>query len=230
MPVEVKGALAARKALKQFSPELLKESNKELAALLRQVTSVAKGFVPSVSPLSGWANEVGKWESRAFDVSSIKRGITYSTSPSKPNKRGFRTLAAIYNKSAAGAIYETAGRKNPSGQQAARRVTGWTGGAHGKGSIGQVWETGREINGSANPNAGRQFIDAINATGKLVDIQDPHLAGRRTRKTRGRLIFRAWQQEGKRLNPLIIKSIENTKNRVIQVQNASMTKVEWKSK
>lgn len=222
MPVEVKGVVAARKALKQVSPELLKESNQELAKLLRQVTSVAKGFVPGVSPLSGWANPVGKWETRAFDASTIKRGITYSTSPSKPNKRGFRTLAAVYNKSAEGAIYETAGRKNPNGQAPARRV---------KNVLGQrVWESGKGISGSANPNAGRQFIDAINQTGQLVDIQDPHLAGRRTRKTRGRLIFRAWKQEGARLNPLIIKALETTVSRVIQTQNKSATKTEWKSK
>jgi hypothetical protein len=37
-------------------------------------------------------------------------------SPSKPNKNGFVALARILNKSAAGAIYETAGRKNPKGQ------------------------------------------------------------------------------------------------------------------
>ena len=30
------------------------------------------------------------------------------------NRRGFRSIAAIFNKTAAGAIYETAGRKTPS--------------------------------------------------------------------------------------------------------------------
>jgi hypothetical protein len=37
--------------------------------------------------------------------------VGYKTSPSKPNRRGFRSLARVFNKSAAGAIYETMGRK-----------------------------------------------------------------------------------------------------------------------
>ena len=41
------------------------------------------------------------------------KGVTYKTSPSKANRRGFRSLASIFNKTAAGAIYETAGRKTP---------------------------------------------------------------------------------------------------------------------
>jgi hypothetical protein len=48
-----------------------------------------------------------------YSATVAKRGITYKTTPSKPNRRGFRSLARIMNKSAAGAIYETAGRKNP---------------------------------------------------------------------------------------------------------------------
>jgi hypothetical protein len=43
----------------------------------------------------------------------VKAGIGYKTTPSKPNRRGFRSLARLFNKTAAGAIYETAGRKTP---------------------------------------------------------------------------------------------------------------------
>jgi hypothetical protein len=43
----------------------------------------------------------------------VKRGIGYKTSPSKPDRRGFRSLARLFNKTAAGAIYEIAGRVNP---------------------------------------------------------------------------------------------------------------------
>lgn len=42
-----------------------------------------------------------------------KRGIGYKTTPSKPNRRGFRSLARVFNNSAAGAIYETMGRNTP---------------------------------------------------------------------------------------------------------------------
>jgi hypothetical protein len=115
MPVVVQGAVSARKALKQISPDLAKESQKEIAGLLKEVTAKARGFVPSVSPMSGWAKSEGtegKWATRAFDYTTIKRGISYSTARGRANRKGFRSVATIYNKSAAGAIYETAGRKS----------------------------------------------------------------------------------------------------------------------
>jgi hypothetical protein len=49
----------------------------------------------------------------AFEPRVAKSGIGYKTTPSKPNSRGFRSLARVFNKTAAGAIYETMGRKTP---------------------------------------------------------------------------------------------------------------------
>jgi hypothetical protein len=207
MPTEVKGAIELRKALRKIQPELAKESNKEIAALLRVVTTRARGFVPSQAPLSGWGKARGAWENRTFNSSEIKRGIGYSAAPSKPNRRGFRSLATIFNKSAAGAIYETAGRKNSQGLPPARKVTGWTGGAFGKGELGGVWESGREVNKSANPNAGRQFIDALPP---LVDSQSGSAAGRRTHKTKGRLIFRAWALDEGRTKAAVLKAMNKS--------------------
>lgn len=116
MPTEVKGADKLRKALKQFEPDLAKETTKELGGLLKPITAKARGYMPSESPLSGWAarsfNE-GKFPT--YNATIAKRGISYKTTPSKPNRRGWRSLVSIINKSAAGAIYETAGRKNPGG-------------------------------------------------------------------------------------------------------------------
>ena len=65
--------------------------------------------------MSGWlkrSNAQGRWANRYYDAARVKSGISYKTSPSKPNRQGFRALASIFNKSAAGAIYETAGRKS----------------------------------------------------------------------------------------------------------------------
>ena len=116
MPTEVKGAGKLRKALKQYEPDLAKETTKELGNLLKPIAAKARGFMPTESPLSGWAarsfNE-GKFPT--YNPSIAKKGITYKTSPSKPNNRGWRSLVSLLNKSAAGAIYETAGRKNPGG-------------------------------------------------------------------------------------------------------------------
>lgn len=114
MPVEVKGGYATRKALRQFEPDLAKETTKQIASFLKPVVIQARGFLPSNDKaLSGWvknAEQNGSWAKKAYDASTIKRGITYKSSPSKANSRGFRSLATVYNKTAAGSIYEWAGR------------------------------------------------------------------------------------------------------------------------
>jgi hypothetical protein len=116
MPTEVKGALALRKALKQFEPDLAKETTKEIAKFLKPLVRDARGFLPSNSDVpSGWLkrdNAKGRWAQRYYDQAEARRGIGYKTSPSKPNRNGFVSLASVFNKGAAGAIYETAGRKS----------------------------------------------------------------------------------------------------------------------
>jgi len=116
MPTEVKGADKLRKALKQYEPDLAKETTKELGNLLKPIAAKARGYMPSESPLSGWAaRSFNEGRFPTYNPTIAKRGITYKTSPSRPNSRGWRSLVSILNKSAAGAIYETAGRKNPGG-------------------------------------------------------------------------------------------------------------------
>lgn len=115
MPTEVKGAVALRKALRQFAPELAKETQKEIASFLKPVVRQARGYMPSNADVpSGWVlgTQKGKWERIAYDSTLARRGIGYKTTPSRANRRGFTALASILNKSAAGAIYETAGRKS----------------------------------------------------------------------------------------------------------------------
>ena len=201
----LEGALELRKAFKKIEPALSKESDKEIRKLLRVVAVKARGFVPSEAPLSGWGNAVGVWENRVFSASDIKRGIGYSTAPSKPNKRGFRSVATIFNKSAAGSIYETAGRKNPQGQPTQ---------ASTKGKYSSYIDTSGSVNKSANPYAGRQFIDALPP---LVDSQQAGKAGRRTRKTKGRLLFRAWAEDQGKTNAAVLKAIEKTMSTALAV-------------
>jgi hypothetical protein len=114
MPVQVKGGIELRKALKKFTPDLAKETQKEMGSLLKPITAKARGFIPSQAPLSGWgkASVNARWY---WDGRAAKKGVGYKTTPSKPNRSGFRSLARIQNASMSGAIYETAGRKNPGG-------------------------------------------------------------------------------------------------------------------
>ena len=117
MPATVRGGVELRKALRNFAPDLGKETQKEIANALKPVVKEAKGFVTQ-SPLSNWAREGGKFP--IFIASIVKRGIGYKTTPSKPNRRGFTSLAQIRNMSAAGAIYETAGRRAPGTKPSSR--------------------------------------------------------------------------------------------------------------
>ena len=146
MPVEVKGAIATRKALRQFEPDLAKETTKQIASFLKPVVKNAKGYAPSNADVpSGWVkrpNAGGRWATRSYDATEVRRGITFKSSPSKPNRNGFRSLATIFNKSAAGAIYETAGRKS--------------------GNVGKFTpKLGGQIKGKNPKNSGRVIFRAV---------------------------------------------------------------------
>lgn len=116
MPARVKGAIELRQALRKFEPNLLKETNKEIASFLKPVVKQARGFLPSNEEApSGWLkreNAGGRWATRYYDQAEASRGISYRTSPSKENRKGWVSLATIYSKNPGGAIYETAGRKS----------------------------------------------------------------------------------------------------------------------
>jgi len=115
MPVAVKGGLALRKSLRQFTPDLAKQLPKDMAIALKPVVKAARGYMPSDNQiLTNWRpreNSQGRFP--VYTAKIAKAGIGYKTTPSKPNRRGFRSLARLFNKTAAGAIYETAGRKTP---------------------------------------------------------------------------------------------------------------------
>jgi len=116
MPASVKGAVNLRKALRSFAPDLAKETQKQMTGALKPITKAAKGYLPDDGQvLSGWlAREGSDARFPSYNARIVKGGIGYKTSPSKPNRRGFRSLARVFNKTAAGAIYETMGRKTPS--------------------------------------------------------------------------------------------------------------------
>jgi hypothetical protein len=116
MPASVKGGIELRKALRKFSPDLAKALPKEVAAALKPITKAARGYLPDDNQvLSGWLpRENSQARFPTYNARIVKSGIGYKTTPSKPNRKGFRSLARVFNKSAAGAIYETSGRKTPS--------------------------------------------------------------------------------------------------------------------
>jgi hypothetical protein len=115
MPASVKGGIELRKALKTFTPDLAKGLPKEVGAALKPITKSARGYLPDQGEvLSGWLpRQMSEATFPSYNARIVKAGIGYKTTPSKPNRRGFRSLARVFNKTAAGAIYETMGRKTP---------------------------------------------------------------------------------------------------------------------
>jgi hypothetical protein len=141
--------------MRKFEPDLLKEMNKEIRSVMVPLRDKARGYAPSPQPdnLYGWAEgSVGKkitarnsafrtfnTEGRLrlfplYDHATVVAGIKYSQSPSRRNRSGFRALYFIYNASAAGSIYETAGRATEPSSKGYR---------------------------SNNPNAGKHFVSRM---------------------------------------------------------------------
>lgn len=210
MPVELKGADKLRKALREFEPDLAKATTKQMSMALKPITNNARGYLPSNSQmLSGWTSATSSSDTTnyrhfpKYDQAEAQRGVKYSTSPSKPNKRGFVSLARILNISAGGAIYETAGRKNPEGQPSQ---------ASTRGKYSSYIDTSNKVNKSLNPNAGKQFIGRANILGSLVNAR-PRQQGQRghtTRKMTGRVIFRAFAEDQGRVTAAVVKAISTS--------------------
>jgi hypothetical protein len=166
----------------------------EVANLLKPIVKKAKGFIPSDFTPSNWRGETktGKWP--IYNATLMRRGIGYKTTPTKPNRRGFVYAASIANKTASGAIFETAGRKNPGGMQKAPKGTP---------------RTNKNFSHSNNPLAGSQFISALdNASPLKQGNVRGQGSGRRGRYMVGRLIFRAWAEDGGKTYAAVTKAIE----------------------
>jgi hypothetical protein len=216
MPASVKGAVELRKALREFTPDLAKETQKEIAVILKPITNKARGFIPSTAPLSGWAKGGSSaWGTdRVWSTGEAKRGIGYKTTPSKANRSGWRSLARIVNASVSGSIYETAGRLNPHGRPQAPIVQVVAPRHENYGKLIRSGSKGQSL--SNNPNAGRQFIESMDRTGKIVDAYQRGAgeAGRASRKMKGRAIFRAWKEDQGKATAAVIKAIESSKDKL----------------
>ena len=187
MPIEIKGLIETRSALKHLAPDLYKEMNLEIKQALKEVTNVAKDRVPPyIEGLTNWQEKGNSPQTRTskarafpkYDPNVIRRGLTYSLGRSRRNSAGFVSLYRLLNKSAVGAIIETAGRKNPKGSPRSQ---------------------------SNNPNAGQHFIERIQgAYGGLKPIGDRNT-------DRGRLLYKAYYENNGKARDAIFKAIEKAK-------------------
>jgi hypothetical protein len=152
MPVVIEGVVGLRKALNKLAPDIKKELDKEVREALKPIIQDARSKVPATAPgglfnynYPGYERKSRTSRKRGFpsyDPKAIRKGLTYSVATSRMKQSGFVALFTLLNKSASGAIIETAGRKNPGGDPESQ---------------------------SNNRDAGRRFIGAMNGVGPLKD-------------------------------------------------------------
>ena len=174
MPATVKGGVKLRKALRAFAPDLAKETQKEIAGALKPITKTARGYFPDDGQvLSGWLpRENSQARFPTYNARIVKAGVGYKTSPSKPNSKGFRSLARVFNKTAAGAIYETMGRKTPSSPFVQNQMSKYGSSMKGQGKLQgrALFRAYEENNGKARDavlKAIKSAADKLNARAKV---------------------------------------------------------------
>ena len=138
MPVVVNGVREFLKAIDQLDDDMFANVKASLKTPMIKVANRSKSEFPSnQNVLSGWLKQAEPQEGQrrpfpAYDQATAQRGIKYKLGPNKKNRSGYSVYNYVSNESAAGAIYETAGRKTTGAQGA-----------------------------SLNPDAGIQFIQAL---------------------------------------------------------------------
>ena len=141
MPVNVTGVKQLQKAMRAVDDDLFNEMSTGIKAVMLPIRDKARTYLPKQDEvLSGWGTATASIATAnyrafpAYNYQTAKTGIKYKAGSNKRNRNGFSVTNYVSNESAPGAIYETAGRKNPRGT---------TGGA------------------SLNPDASAQFIQAL---------------------------------------------------------------------
>ena len=140
------------KIIRSIAPDLKKELDKNIKAIIRPILVEAQSYLPGTSDIhpSGWAKGGFKRFSGigplspdqtrgfvAYDGMRAKQGLKAVTPKTKKNTTGFVGYYGAVQRDTGGAIFETAGR----GSKASRSRT--------------------RASRSRNPNASRDFIQTI---------------------------------------------------------------------
>lgn len=212
LSVEIDGAVELRDAITRFTPDLANNMDTEIRDALRPIVRKARGFVPTQAPLTNWNiySQERKGRFPWFNSLEIRAGIFQTTETPAPNRRGFSYAASIMNSTAGGAIYETAGRKNPNGRKQSPMVKHYTdaGTPAARFEGNYIRSSNKKMSMSNNPNAGRQFIAAMGPLYKVA--RQKGQSGRVSKKFNGRLIYRAWGEDQGRANGAVLTSIDKT--------------------
>jgi len=207
MPVEVVGVKDVLKGLSFIDMDMRRRVVAAVDPLMRGVASKAKGFVPGNSDvLSGWTKAgTGTGKFPKYDSSVVRAGIGYNSGQNKTFSNGFKVYNFVYNASKPGAIYEVAGRLNPQGRAPFEfRTSQGDGGTY---TLKAPRSKALSEFGSNNAFASQQFIAALPKV-----TSQPKIAGMRGggRKTKGRLVYKAWAEDSPKIYEAIQKAINAT--------------------
>jgi len=105
-----------KRELKNVAPELRKAMDAEIRDYLKPVVNRAKSRVPG-TVMRNWrrpknARGNSLWAERAWDAGEVRKGIVVRQNTRRSRGQAVAAAWLIQNKSAAGAIYETAGKKS----------------------------------------------------------------------------------------------------------------------
>lgn len=127
MDLQVKGIRQTLDVLKELDNDVRKEVLKGLRDSANQLRSEAQGLVRGGQPLSGWKGWRG-----GYDSSAIKSGIKVTAAKRRKKGTVISNVMGVQNTTAAGVIWELAGRKS-NGAPARPGVNPKTGRGYGNG-------------------------------------------------------------------------------------------------
>jgi hypothetical protein len=211
-PVELVGIEDVLHGLSFIDEDMHAKIRIAIKAPMMGVANKAKGFVPG-QVLSGWSKPIsGDINYKPFpkyNPATIRAGIGYNDGENQTYKNGFKVSNYVYNVSAAGRIYETAGRLNPQGRAPFTSIH-----AEGAGVVAYKDTRGRSKARSTasydsnNPFAGYQFVTAMGSLTSQTRFKGQ--VGGASRKTKGRLIYKAWSQDSVKVYTAIVDAINAT--------------------
>ena len=224
MPAEVVGVKDVQAGLSFIDEDMRERIRAAIDPLMRNVATKAKGFVLNNDQmLSGWvkplSSEVSYRPFPKYDAGVVKAGIGYNPGQNKTLQNGFKVSQYVYNVSRPGSIYETAGRLNPQGRAPFEMITSQ--GASGTYTKRSAKSKAFEEFKSNNPFASQQFIAALEPVTSQPKIKDVRSGGR---KTKGRLVYKAWAQDSIKVYEAILQAIDKSTtefNRITEIKKAA---------
>jgi hypothetical protein len=209
MPVVIEGIKEVLGGLDVIDEDMRRRIVFITEPMMRRVAAKAQRYVPgNQDVLSGWAKPISSTDIKykpfpKYDAEVARAGIGYNRGENKTFANGWKVASYVYNASRPGAIYEVAGRLNPEGRAP------FTFKHEGSGTYVKKSARSRALQEykSNNAFASQQFVAALPKVTSQPKIKDMRGGGR---KTKGRLIYRAWAEDSPDIYRAVIRAVNVT--------------------